>query len=163
MVKILEKISKKNDDWIRICMSFGADLETAKDCTQDMYIKVFSWLSNDNDRSLLYEGKEVNYFFIWKCLRSIYLNHCKHSNKYVIKEFGNDIDFSTEDEPDNEALMADVEDKLKELYWYDRQIFEMVYKSGISMLQISQKTGIDYSSIKRTIKKVKKQLNNNAT
>ena len=59
--------------------------------------------------------------------------------------------------------MADVEDKLKELYWYDRQIFEMVYKSGISMLQISQKTGIDYSSIKRTIKKVKKQLNNNAT
>tara|TARA_R100000388_G_C7099094_1_gene91255 strand:+ start:66 stop:311 length:246 start_codon:yes stop_codon:yes gene_type:complete len=81
----------------------------------------------------------------------------------VIKEFGNDIDFSTEDEPDNEALMADVEDKLKELYWYDRQIFEMVYKSGISMLQISQKTGIDYSSIKRTIKKVKKQLNNNAT
>lgn len=162
MVEILEKISKKNDDWIRIVMSFGADEDTAKDCTQDMYIKVYTWMSRKQDRNLLYDEDQVNYFFIWKCLRSIFLNHINHQNKFVYQDFGNDIDFSTEDEPDNDKILQDIEDKLKDLYWYDRKIFEMVYKTGISMLQISQKTGIDYSSIKRTIKKVKKQLNDNS-
>lgn len=156
MVNILVKLAEKHKDWIRIVQSFGCDLMTSEDFVQDMYIKIHEY-SKKNDNSILYNDTEVNYYFVYKVLRSIWLNSLKEKNKYV--EFdATEIERSTSDEYNSNDVRQQMEAKLNTLYWYDRKIFEMVYKNGISMLQISNKTGIEYSSIKRTIRKVKKIL-----
>jgi RNA polymerase sigma factor (sigma-70 family) len=157
MINILDKLAEKHSDWIRIVQSFGCDLMTSEDLVQDMYLKVYDW-SEKNNRSILYNKNEVNYYFIYKALRSIWLNHVNYSNRYTDKELVENLNLSTEGQESTEATLQVIEEKLSQLYWYDRKIFELVYKDGISMLQISYKTGIDYCSIKRTIKKVKKIL-----
>ncbi len=156
VVDILQMLAVKHKDWIKIVQSFGVDKMSAEDYVQDMYIKIHEY-SEKNDNSILYNKTEVNYYFVYKVLRSIWLNSLKQKSKYVdtdVKKFVK----STEDIYDLDEVKEIMEKKLSQLYWYDRKIFEMVYKDGISMLQISNKTGIDYCSIKRTIKKVKKIL-----
>jgi len=157
MINILDKLAEKHSDWVRIVQSFGCDLMTSEDLVQDMYLKVYEW-SKKNNRSILYNANEVNYYFIYKALRSIWLNHINYSNRYTDNELIENLNLSTESEDDKQKTIETIEEKLGQLYWYDRKIFELVYKNGISMLQISYKTGIDYCSIKRTIKKVKKIL-----
>jgi len=156
VVNILVKLATKHNDWIRIVQSFGCDLMTSEDYVQDMYLKIHEY-SQKHDNSILYNDTEVNYYFVYKVLRSIWLNTLKEHNKYV--EYNStDIVRSTADLYDSKEIRDQMESKLNKLYWYDRKIFEMVYKDGISMLQISDRTGIDYCSIKRTIRKVKKIL-----
>ena len=157
MINILDKLAEKHSDWIRIVQSFGCDRYTSEDLVQDMYLKVNDW-SIRNNRSILYNETEVNYYFIYKVLRSIWINHVNYRNRYADYELVENINLSTESEQDFQKAVDLIEEKLSELYWYDRKIFELVYKDGISMLQISHKTGIDYCSIKRTIKKVKNIL-----
>ena len=157
VVNVLEKLAKKHNDWIKIVQSFGCDLMTSEDLVQDMYIKIHYWYKDRNDRSIMFNRDEINYYFIYKALRTVWLNYVKQANR------NKDIDISTlhrstASEYNAQDLLDAAEEKLQELYWYDRKIFELVYKDGISMLQISEKTGIDYCSIKRTIRKVKKIL-----
>ena len=156
-MEILDKLAEKHKDWLRIVQSFGCDVSKSKDLVQDMYIKVYEW-SERHNRSILYNKDEVNYYFIYKVLRSIWINHINRNSQYSDHVLVEDLHLSTEEDLSAEETLQSIEEKLKELYWYDRKIFELVYKQGISMLQISQKTGIDYCSIKRTIKKVKHTL-----
>jgi DNA-directed RNA polymerase specialized sigma24 family protein len=130
-------LAKKHNDWLRIVQSFGVDKMTSEDYVQDMYIKIHEYSD--------------------KVLRSIWLNSLKEKKRYVEHDLKN-FEKSSEEVVDLNDIKDAMEKKLSQLYWYDRKIFEMVYKDGISMLQISDKTGIDYCSIKRTIKKVKKIL-----
>ena len=157
MTNILSKLAEKHSDWIRIVQSFGCDYTTSEDLVQDMYIKIHEW-SEKHDRSILYNKTEVNYYFIYKALRTIWLNKLRYDQRYADCELVENLNLSTESEISRQDYLDGIEEKLQQLYWYDRKIFELVYKSGISMLQISKKTGIDYCSIKRTIKKVKKLL-----
>lgn len=157
VVNVLKKLAEKHSDWIRIVQSFGCDLMTSEDLVQDMYIKIHYWYNDRNDRSIMYNKDEINYYFIYKALRTVWLNYIKDENK--IKDVDlTTLNRSTDSEYNPQDLISAAEEKLQELYWYDRKIFELVYKDGISMLQVSEKTGIDYCSIKRTIKKVKKLL-----
>ena len=157
MINILSKLAEKHNDWIRIVQSFGCDYATSQDLVQDMYIKIHEW-SEKHDRSILYNKTEVNYYFIYKALRTIWLNKLNQDKRYTDYELIENLNLSTESQIDQQEYLEEIEEKLSKLYWYDRKIFELVYKSGISMLQISNKTGIDYCSIKRTIKKVKQSL-----
>ena len=157
MINILSKLAEKHNDWIRIVQSFGCDYATSQDLVQDMYIKIHEW-SEKHDRSILYNKTEVNYYFIYKALRTIWLNKLNQDKRYTDYELIENLNLSTESQIDQQEYLEEIEEKLSKLYWYDRKIFELVYKSGISMLQISNKTGIDYCSIKRTIKKVKRSL-----
>ena len=154
-VEVLELLAKKHNDWINVCKSFGASKEVAEDVVQDMYIKLHYW-SQKNDRSLMYNKDEVNYYFVFKALRSIYLDNSKQESKTFTPEtediFTNQ---SNEEDIEYQDMCLEIEDRLSSMYWYDRKIFELVYIKKISRLQLAEMTGISYHSIKRTVKKVK--------
>ena len=65
MNRLIDKLALKNDDWINIVKSFGADEHTAKDVVQNMYIKLHEWEERGNN-SILYNKDEVNYYFVFK-------------------------------------------------------------------------------------------------
>lgn len=154
-VEVLELLAEKHNDWINVVKSFGASKEVAEDVTQDMYIKLHSW-SQKNDRSLMYNQDEVNYYFVFKVLRSIYLDDVK-KNLQTINPETEDIflNRTNKEEIDSQEINEEVEDRLSKMYWYDRKIFELVYVKKISRLQLAEMTGISYHSIKRTVRKVK--------
>jgi hypothetical protein len=95
------------------------------------------------------------------------VNEARNKNNSFLKNHKHiDLEFTFTDEYDKEqdiefeTKLQKVKSKLNELFWYDKKIFELYIEFG-SLRKVSAQTGIKYGAIHQTIKKVKKQLNEN--
>lgn len=139
-------LSKNHETWLKMARSFSYDYP--EDLVQDMYIQIYNWAQRHPESSIVYNTEgDLNTFFVYKVIKSLFLQSIKKNIETV------DIDEIELilNEPDDSA----VSERLAKLHWYDRKVFEYVYIKNISMLQLSEMTGIKYDSIKRTIKKAK--------
>ena len=102
-------LAVKHNDWLRIVQSFGVDKMTSEDYVQDMYIKIHEY-SEKNDNSILYNKTEVNYYFVYKVLRSIWLNSLKDKQRYVEHDLKN-FEKSSEDVVDLNEIKDAMEKK----------------------------------------------------
>jgi len=72
MDDILTLLFKKHKDWIKIVKGFGCNKDTAEDLVQEMYIKIKRKV--DNGLDIMFTEKEVNYYYIFKTLNSLFLD-----------------------------------------------------------------------------------------
>ena len=77
----LEKVYRKNKDWVRICMSFGCNKTTAEDLTQEMYLKLATLLQNNHTLDIYYDESQINHFYIYRMLRSLFIDIINFSEK----------------------------------------------------------------------------------
>lgn len=147
-------LAAKHNDWIDIVKSFGLDRETAEDLVQEMYIKIQLSIENKG-LDISYGDHDINYYYIFKTLRSLFLD-LKRKGKNVIrvpleniKDMESDVDYT---EKYNQIKV-----ELNKMYWYDKKVFELV-NNGLSIAELSRKTGIAYYSLYNTYKKVKEKL-----
>ncbi len=82
------------------------------------------------------------------------------SHKHIEFEFTFAEEYDKEQDAQFETNLIKVKSNLEKLFWYDKKIFELYIEFG-SLRKVSAKTGIKYGAIHQTIKKVKKQLNEN--
>lgn len=157
VVNVLEILSKDHSKWLKIAQSFGLE-EQSEDLVQDMYLKIYS-LNGRYNETLMYNETEVNYYFIFKILRNMFLDKCK-KKQYTIR-----MQDSTK-EPTIIGLSYELEeqiqlakDEINSWHLYDRKIYELLFEEGYNMSQLSQATGIDYHAIRRTKIKIEKLLN----
>lgn len=158
MKSTIEIIYKKHQTWVEIAQSFGCVLEDAEDVVQDMYIKMHIAIGHGLD--VMYDDKEVNYYYIFRTLKSIFLDKKKKEKKRYIsidEEYFKDLP-SNSNLDYNEYIDA-YRECLSDLYWYDRKVYELI-NDGISISDLSRKTKISYYSLYNTYKKVKKQIKN---
>ena len=162
---ILEKAFEKHKTWVRIVVSFGCNRITAEDIVQEAYIKVDEMTKKGKD---LWYKDELNYWYMYKILRHLYL-HLKFQEKkikvveqkYINKDF--DEVLSCEDKlpaasyVDYKMFNDKFEDVLGTLTWYDRSIFEML-SSGKKISELSRETNISYVSLWNSYSKVKKYI-----
>ena len=164
-MRILELLAAKHDTWVEITMSFGLDKMTAEDIVQNMYIKIHGWSEKNKDKTkIMYNKDEVNYYFVFKTLRTLFYDYtrkvsrrAKYSEK-ASKSLSEDYIYDLIDVEIKEHHLKEV---LERMHWYDKKVFDLVYKENISMLQLSEMTGISYYSIYRTIQKVKRTIKKN--
>ena len=147
-------LAAKHNDWIDIVKSFGLDRETAEDLVQEIYIKIQLAIENKG-LDISYGDHDINYYYIFKTLRSLFLD-LKRKGKNVIrvpleniKDMESDVDYT---EKYNQIKV-----ELNKMYWYDKKVFELV-NNGLSIAELSRKTGIAYYSLYNTYKKVKEKL-----
>jgi RNA polymerase sigma factor (sigma-70 family) len=157
MNKIISLIAKDHKKWTRIVESFGAN--HAEDIVQEMYLKIHEW-KGKYDKTLMYNETEINYFFVFKVLRNIFLDKVKKKKR----EFSLETNIVEPCVYDNTFEYIEKVDTIKKNIstWntYDRKIYELVFIENKSMLELSKLTGIDYYSIYRTVKKINKLLIN---
>ena len=158
----LELLGKKHNTWVEVTMSFGLAQDDAEDIVQDMYIKIYNWLEkNDRNATIMYNDSEVNYYFVFKTLRTLFYDYTRKANRRqkvpekASEEVSEDYIYDLIDHEINEERLREALDKM---YWYDKKVFDLVYRQGWSMLQLSNVSGISYYSIYRTIQKVKKTI-----
>ena len=53
-----------------------------------------------------------------------------------------------------------IEEKLKDLYWFDAEVFKIYYREGFSLNQMQKETKINRNTLHKAITKVKKYLLN---
>ena len=151
--KALEKIFEKNDQWIDIVKSFGCNRDTSQDIVQEMYFKVQKRLDKGTD--IQYSEDDINYYYIFKVLRSLFLDLKRKESKVQIVELGEiencELDINYED-----AYEA-VTEEINTLFWYDRKVYEII-DGGKSISELSRQTNISYYSLYNTYKKVKNKL-----
>ena len=120
--KALEKIFEKNDQWIDIVKSFGCNRDTSQDIVQEMYFKVQKRLEKGTD--IQYSEDDINYYYIFKVLRSLFLDLKRKESKVQIVELGEiencELDINYED-----AYEA-VTEEINTLFWYDRKVYEII-------------------------------------
>lgn len=154
-MEILKKLFEKHKTWCEIVESFGCNSETAEDIVQEMYLKIGKLVEKGTDISY---GDGVNYFYVFRTLTSIFLDYKRRESKTGLIGIDElDIQFEGEEEVEYDKEYEKVLQGLAELYWYDRQVFEII-ENGESISELSRKTNISYYSLYNTYKKVKKFL-----
>lgn len=153
-MEILEKLFDKHKTWCNIVRSFGCKEDMVEDIVQDMYLKIAKLLKKGTD--ITYGEDDVNYFYIYKTLTSIFLDYVRRNKR--IAEYDFEL-YETTDSAQVDYLKnyEKILDSLNDLYWYDRKVYEIV-DSGESIRELSKKTGIAYHSLYNTYRKVKKHL-----
>jgi len=154
-MEILKKLFEKHKTWCEIVESFGCNPETAEDITQQMYFKIGKLVEKGTDISY---GDGVNYFYVFRTLTSIFLDYKRKESKTGIIGIDElDMQFEGSEDVEYDKEYEKVLQGLAELYWYDRQVFEII-ENGESISELSRKTNISYYSLYNTYKKVKKYL-----
>ena len=155
---MLSKIFQKHRIWIDIVSSFGCNKDTAEDIVQEMYIKIQKNLNNGLD--INYDNDDYNYFYIFKTLKSMFLDLRRKESKVII--------FNIDDQPSyfnhiNDVNYEEAYDKvlkeLDKLYWYDKKVYQLL-EGNESVAKLSRKTNIPYHSLYNTYRKVLERLKN---
>ena len=150
----MELLFQKNNDWIEICKSFGLDEETAKDLTQEMYIKI--QLKIENDKLDISYNDEINYYYIFKTLRTMFIDLVrKNKNVTIIRNYYRDG--KADSFIDYQGKWDLIQKELEDCYWYDRKVFELI-NGGYSIAELSRKSGIPYYSLYNTYNKIKEKI-----
>ena len=151
----LQKIASKHNDWVRIVKSFGCEGDKCEDIVQEMYLKAHTLISNGTDISF---GEEINHFYIYRVLRSLFIDLCRKEAKITKVNVEYLEKFVDEEEvieyKDIEGKMKELDSVLDKVYWYDKKVFDLI-SSGMSIAELSKKTNISYYSLYNTYKNVK--------
>ena len=59
-----------------------------------------------------------------------------------------------------EVRLKWIEDKLKDLYWFDAEVFKLYYKESFSLSEMSKATKINKNTLYKAIRNVKNYLKN---
>jgi DNA-directed RNA polymerase specialized sigma24 family protein len=162
MEKDIELLYKKHKTWIQIVKSFGCNNSIAEDIVQEMYIKIILKIKKGLD--IKYKENEINYFYIFRTLNSLYID-LKRKNKNIYKiniENINETSFKNKivnvyQELDYGKKYKLIEKELDKMYWYDKKVFELI-NGGESIASLSRKSHIPYYSLYNTYTKVKNKL-----
>lgn len=154
MVDILTLMYKKHNDWMRIVQGFGCNKETAEDLVMEMYIKIKRKVDEGSD--IMYDKEEVNYYYIFKTLNSLFLDLKKKEKKVNIESI-EDLQIEMEQKVNYISMYNLVQEELNNFHWYDKQVYELI-EGGESIASLSKKTKISYYSLRNTYRKVKQKL-----
>lgn len=152
-MEILKKLFERHKDWCDIVESFGCNPETAEDIVQTMYLRIGKLVADGKDITF---GNDVNHFYIFRTLTTIFLDYKRRERKEGEFDFDN-YDIEDEQEVEYKKKYEIILEELDNMYWYDKKVYEII-ESGESISELSRKTNISYYSLYNTYKKVKKYL-----
>ena len=153
---VLEKIFIKHQVWLEIVQSFGCNKDTAEDLVSEMYIKLKRKL--DNGLDIDFGDDDYNYFYIFKALKSLFLDLKRKEAKVSVISIDDCVNLETDYNDINYInIYIEIQNALQKMYWYDRKVYELI-DGGISVAALSRKTGIPYHSLYNTFRKVTEKL-----
>ena len=170
---MLEKLSKHHELWIKMLVNLDCDIDLAKDIIQDMYIKLYDKIDNQED--IMY-GDEVNKYFVYTTLRNMYFNHIKRSNKYKTFEFidkgipeVSEYDYGVDEAED--SIIDNLVNYVSKLEPQYIRLFELVFGirigengycvvNGRTFRSVSSGMGVSTSHVFYHVKCIKRMLRN---
>ena len=148
----------KHRQWVEIVQTFGGlNAEECEDLVQTMYIL----LIKNTQKGVDYMYKdEINYYYVFKLLRGLYVDLIRKKSKVKLISLENIEPVTEIDHNNYDEVYDKLQDILKDMYWYDRKVFEII-EDGTNISELSRKSKISYYSLYNTYKKVKQKLKEN--
>jgi DNA-directed RNA polymerase specialized sigma24 family protein len=167
MCRELELLAKKHDKWIILVRSIGCSEDYAEDIVQDAYIRIWEYLQKGVN--IDYGDDDVNEFYMYMTLRSIYFNSIKKKGlEYYEPEHTEALNYMLTSLKD-EYSDVEMEDAYTRLInkifsevntwdFYSRNIFIAYFTSGLSLDKLSADTEIGRSSLYNSIRKYREVI-----
>ena len=160
MKSLVELAYDKKKIFINIVKSFGCNSSYAEDIVQELFIQIHLDVEKGLD---LWYNDDINTYYCYKVLRGIYLNTHKKEAKFL-KTYIEDINGEIKevedlgiDEVEYAKQKDNIDEILKEMYWYDSKVFTLV-ASGKSVASLSRDTKISYYSLYNTYRTALKNI-----
>ena len=102
-----------------------------------------------------YHSKTSRYYYKYK---KYYEYHTTTTIESI--SGADDVDYTIKDKELIEERLEWVEDKLKDCYWFDAQVFSIYYLENHSLNTFSKATGINRNTLFKAINNVKTYLKN---
>ena len=160
MKSLVELAYEKKKTFINIVKSFGCNSSYAEDIVQELFIQIHLDVKKGLD---LWYNNDINTYYCYKVLRGIYLNTHKKEARFL-KTYIEDINGEIKevedlgiDEVEYAKQKDNIDEILKEMYWYDSKVFSLV-ASGKSVASLSRDTKISYYSLYNTYRTALKNI-----
>ena len=151
----VEKAYDRHTKWLEITRSFGGLRETeVQDIVQEMYVLLIRNTQKGVDFSY---GDDINYYYCFRILRGLYVDLMRKKLRYTFTDLER-IQISDTNEVNYVETYEKIQKALKQIFWYDRTVYEIIERQGISISELSRKTDISYYSLYNTYTKVKSKL-----
>lgn len=152
----LISLYKKHQEWIAMVQRFGCNRDTAEDLVMEMYIKIKKKIDAGTD--IMFSETEVNYYYIFKTLNSLFLD-LKKKEKKIFLENIDDVKITEDQKINYDSVYDLVQEELSSFHWYDQEVYRLI-EGGYTIQALSDKTRIGYHSLRHTYLKVKNALKN---
>jgi DNA-directed RNA polymerase specialized sigma24 family protein len=157
--QLVEHTYRKHNVWLMQCAyNFTGSKDKANELVQDLYLKL---LELQDIKKIMYK-EDINLYYIYKMLRSIYLNGQKKSITMLpIDEELYNLSTSEYDEQadsDWERALALSNEALDQLYWFDAKLLRVYIEENHSIQSLHNATGISNSTIWTSMKKTKQYV-----
>lgn len=157
---ILELLSKRHDEWIRMAMSFGANRDSAQDLVQDMYLRMYKYV--ENPERIMYNEDEVNTYFVFVVLRNLFISSQKSMSFDELEDIDGEIEEPNYDyENAYNRLLDELWEEVESWHWYDTKLFKLYHNTDMTIKKISEETKISERSIWNTLDNGRKRIQAN--
>ena len=151
----VEKAYDRHTKWLEITRSFGGLRETEEqDIVQEMYVLLIRNTQKGVDFSY---GDDINYYYCFRILRGLYVDLMRKKLRYTFTDLEG-LQISDANDVNYVETYEKIQKALKQIFWYDRTVYEIIERQGISISELSRKTDISYYSLYNTYTKVKSKL-----
>ena len=146
-------------------INMGCSTDIAEDIVQSMYLKIHRIVESGTD--IMYNDEEVNRFYIYLTLRSMFIDYQKAKNKYTFFEYmENDTEYDVyenhiEDDVDYEMehsfdlLTRRIREEINSWDDYHTKLANLYLRSDYSLRDIAELSDISLTSIFNSIKNYK--------
>ena len=157
--QLVEHTYRKHHTWLIQCAyNLTKSQDKGQELVQDLYLKV---MEMKDVKKIMYNN-DVNLFYLYKMLRSIYLNGIKRSTPTLpidddlLNKPAESYDYTADDE--FERVLQLTNEALDLEYWFGRELFKTYLNEGHSIQSLHEATGISNSTIWTQMQKTKKNI-----
>lgn len=155
--KLVEHTYNKHHTWLLQCAyNFTNNKDNAAELVQDLYLRL---LELKDINKIMYKS-DINLFYLYKMLRSIFLNGQKKSITMLpIDEELYNLSHSEYDlvaDAEFERMIELTNEALDQEYWFGRQLLKVYIEEDHSIQSLHDATGISNSTIWTQLNKTKK-------
>ncbi len=162
--EFVEIVYRNHHTWIKqVAYNLTNNVDDADDLTQELY----AYLMQMVDINKIQYGQTVNLFYVYKILRSKFLNSIKQSKKITILPVEEDFleiedtEYSLERDAEFEGMLEITKHLLEtDVHWFDAKLLQTYIGESHSIASLHTATGISKSSIWTSLTKTKIYIKN---
>jgi DNA-directed RNA polymerase specialized sigma subunit len=155
----LHHFADRHKEWIKIAIYFGADVESANEIVQQMYLKLGEiQIKEGNLNKLINYNGAINTVYVFKVLQNLFYDSKKVKEigaDYIDNTYINDIE---ESEQEYHIVLAKMKVVILSFNEYEQMLLELYFVHNRSLREINKRTGIGVHSIFNTIKNAKEKI-----
>ena len=163
---MFEAVGKRHDEWVRMAISIGSPSSIAEDIIQEVYLRLHKYRKTAEPKLIAKDGS-VNMFYMFGAIRNTVRTELGKESKYIgfpefyFEESKGEADLDFEER--YQALMNEIKEEVDSWGAYNSKLFNLYFKTDLSMRKIASGTGIGLTHIYTSITKYRESIRDKFT